>query len=125
MRPALPITVASYNMRKAVGLDGRRDPQRVLKVLTEIDADIVALQEADKRVGTRGAAVPHAIMGERGFVGLVPVPGADLRALLLFDEFSFQGVLDPTRGWIREFDLRSSSRRQSTVKRKFFRYRNR
>ena len=61
-----PITVASYNMRKAVGLDGRRDPQRVLKVLTEIGADIVALQEADKRVGTRGAAVPHAMIDDHG-----------------------------------------------------------
>ena len=41
------ITLASYNMHKAVGLDGKRDPHRVLKVLQEIDADIVALQEAD------------------------------------------------------------------------------
>ena len=55
------ITVASYNMRKAVGLDRRRDPRRVLDVLHEIDADVVALQEADKRVGGRGAAVPHEL----------------------------------------------------------------
>ena len=34
------ITLASYNMHKAVGLDGRRDPHRVLQVLQEIDADI-------------------------------------------------------------------------------------
>lgn len=55
------ITVASYNMRKAIGLDRRRDPRRVLDVLHEIDADVVALQEADKRVGGRGAAVPHEL----------------------------------------------------------------
>jgi endonuclease/exonuclease/phosphatase family metal-dependent hydrolase len=60
------ITVASYNMRKAVGLDRRRNPARVLQVLEEIDADIVALQEADKRVGTRGAAVPHALIDDHG-----------------------------------------------------------
>nr|WP_294850950.1 endonuclease/exonuclease/phosphatase family protein [uncultured Sphingomonas sp.] len=60
------ITVASYNMRKAVGTDRRRDPARVLRVLEQIDADIVALQEADKRVGTRGAAVPHAMIDDHG-----------------------------------------------------------
>ena len=41
------LTVASYNMRKAVGLDRRRNPARVLQVLEEIDADVVALQEPD------------------------------------------------------------------------------
>jgi endonuclease/exonuclease/phosphatase family metal-dependent hydrolase len=60
------ITVASYNVRKAVGTDRRRNPQRVLDVLEEIDADVVALQEADKRVGTRGAAVPHALIHDHG-----------------------------------------------------------
>ena len=64
---ALPtITVASYNMRKAIGLDRRRDPHRVLEVLREIDADIVALQEADKRIGGRGSAVPHELIDEHG-----------------------------------------------------------
>src|SRR5690348_6165434 len=60
------ITVASYNMHKAIGLDGRRDPHRVLKVLQEIDADIVALQEADKRIGGRGSTVPHELIDTHG-----------------------------------------------------------
>jgi endonuclease/exonuclease/phosphatase family metal-dependent hydrolase len=60
------ITLASYNMHKAVGLDGRRDPQRVLKVLQEIDADIVALQEADRRVGGRGSTMPHELIDSHG-----------------------------------------------------------
>ena len=60
------ITVASYNMRKAIGTDRRRNPGRVLQVLEEIGADVVALQEADKRVGTRGAAVPHAMIDDHG-----------------------------------------------------------
>src|SRR5690242_17072487 len=60
------ITLASYNMRKAVGLDRRRDPHRVLKILQEIDADVVALQEADKRVGGRGSAVPHELIDSHG-----------------------------------------------------------
>src|SRR4051812_9218193 len=60
------ITLASYNMHKAVGIDGRRDPHRVLKVLQEIDADVVALQEADKRVGGRASTVPHALIDSHG-----------------------------------------------------------
>jgi endonuclease/exonuclease/phosphatase family metal-dependent hydrolase len=60
------ITLASYNMHKAVGLDRRRDPHRVLKVLQEIDADVVALQEADKRIGGRGSAVPHELIDSHG-----------------------------------------------------------
>ena len=66
------ITVASYNMRKAIGTDRRRNPQRVLDVLHEIDADIIALQEADKRFGGRGSAVPHELIDEHGTY--VPVP---------------------------------------------------
>ncbi len=73
--PAPTITVASYNVRKAIGTDRRRNPQRVLDVLHELDADVVALQEADKRFGGRGAAVPHELMDEHGlykpvFLGL-------------------------------------------------------
>ena len=60
------ITVASYNMRKAIGLDRRRDPKRVLDVLHEIDADVVALQEADKRFGGRASAVPHELIDSHG-----------------------------------------------------------
>ncbi|MEO5773626.1 MAG: endonuclease/exonuclease/phosphatase family protein [Sphingomicrobium sp.] len=60
------ITVASYNMRKAIGTDRRRDPQRVLDVLHEIDADVIALQEADKRFGGRGSAVPHELIDTHG-----------------------------------------------------------
>ena len=34
------IKVASYNIHKGVGLDRRRNPERILEVLREIDADI-------------------------------------------------------------------------------------
>lgn len=60
------ITVASYNMRKAIGTDRKRDPHRILEVLKEIDADVVALQEADKRFGGRASAVPHELIDEHG-----------------------------------------------------------
>jgi endonuclease/exonuclease/phosphatase family metal-dependent hydrolase len=60
--------VASYNMRKGIGLDRRRDPLRVLQVLNELDADIIALQEADRRFGTRASAIPpEMIDGESDY----------------------------------------------------------
>ena len=73
MTSAPTITVASYNMRKAIGTDRRRDPGRVLAVLKEIDADVVALQEADKRFGGRGSAVPHELIDSHGLYKPVPV----------------------------------------------------
>ena len=54
----MKLTFASYNIRKAVGLDRRRDPDRILAVLREMDADVVALQEADRRFGRRASALP-------------------------------------------------------------------
>jgi endonuclease/exonuclease/phosphatase family metal-dependent hydrolase len=51
------IKVASYNMRKGIGTDRRRRPDRILDVLAEIDADIVCLQEADRRFGARAQVI--------------------------------------------------------------------
>lgn len=45
--------IASYNVHKCVGRDGRFDPDRIAKVIQELNADIVALQEADSRFGER------------------------------------------------------------------------
>ncbi|MEG3180145.1 endonuclease/exonuclease/phosphatase family protein [Sphingomonas sp. LT1P40] len=54
--------VASYNMRKSIGTDRRRRPERTLEVLREIDADVVALQECDRRFGKReGVISPHML----------------------------------------------------------------
>ena len=55
---ARTILVASYNMRKAIGTDRRRRPERTLDVLNEVDADVIALQEADRRFGLRVSALP-------------------------------------------------------------------
>src|SRR5688572_4548983 len=81
MTPGPTITVASYNMRKAIGTDRRRRPDRVLHVLQEIDADVVALQEADKRTGGRGSAVPHELIDEHGLYKPVHLGVRHRRAL--------------------------------------------
>lgn len=56
------IRIASYNIHKAVGTDRRRNPERIMGVLAEIDADIVVLQEADRRFGARAAALPPTML---------------------------------------------------------------
>ena len=56
------IRVASYNMRKAIGTDRKRRPERTIDVLNELDADIIALQEADRRFGSRASAIPLAML---------------------------------------------------------------
>lgn len=50
---AVPLRIATYNVRKAMGNDRRRDPDRVLEVVAGLDADVVALQEADFRLPPR------------------------------------------------------------------------
>lgn len=58
------LRLASYNIRKAIGTDRRRRPERIIEVLNEIDADVVALQEADRRFGVRHAAIPPHLLEE-------------------------------------------------------------
>src|SRR5947207_684989 len=41
------VVVASYNIHRCIGLDGRRDPVRIARVIQSLDADIVALQEVE------------------------------------------------------------------------------
>jgi endonuclease/exonuclease/phosphatase family metal-dependent hydrolase len=55
---SLTIKVATYNIHKCVGLDRKRDPHRIINVLHEIDADIIALQESDRRFGRRLSCLP-------------------------------------------------------------------
>jgi endonuclease/exonuclease/phosphatase family metal-dependent hydrolase len=69
---AAMILVASYNMRKAIGTDRRRRPERTIEVLNEIGADVVALQEADRRFGARASALPLHMIEEHSDYKPVP-----------------------------------------------------
>jgi endonuclease/exonuclease/phosphatase family metal-dependent hydrolase len=60
--PGRSIKVASYNIRKAIGTDRQRRPERILSVLNEISADIICLQEADRRLGARQSALPFEVI---------------------------------------------------------------
>lgn len=65
-------TIASYNIHKGVGLDGRFDPSRNLAVIRELDADVVALQEANQRFGERACLIDIDRLEHE--CGLMPVP---------------------------------------------------
>ena len=60
----MQLTFASYNIHKGVGLDGHRDADRIVRVLREVDADVIALQECDFRFGERESVLPKAMLDE-------------------------------------------------------------
>lgn len=66
------IRVATYNIRKAVGTDRKRNPERIVQVVNALNADIVVLQEADFRFGQRQGALPLRLLEE--CCDLEPVP---------------------------------------------------
>jgi endonuclease/exonuclease/phosphatase family metal-dependent hydrolase len=72
MTTPLELSVASYNIHKGVGTDRRRDLARTAAVIAEIGADILALQEADTRFGTRKGLLD--LDSIRRDLGLIAVP---------------------------------------------------
>jgi endonuclease/exonuclease/phosphatase family metal-dependent hydrolase len=63
--------IASYNIHKCVGVDQRFDPERIARVIAEIQADVIALQEADQRFGERLGLLD--LLHLERTCGLVPV----------------------------------------------------
>ncbi|MTH98318.1 endonuclease/exonuclease/phosphatase family protein [Roseibium sp. RKSG952] len=67
------LKIGSYNIQKSIGLDGRRRPDRILTVLSEMDCDIIALQEADKRFGPRETTISPELIAEMTDYKAVPL----------------------------------------------------
>lgn len=71
----MSLKVATYNIHRAVGGDGRMDPARIARVVQELDADVVALQE----VGF-GCDLPGALLSALGeTMNARVIEGATLR----------------------------------------------
>ncbi|MHC5306359.1 endonuclease/exonuclease/phosphatase family protein [Bartonella sp. LJL80] len=66
------LVIASYNVHKCVGVDKVFDPARIVRVIGELEADVIAIQEADKRFGERVGLLDLNHL--RAETGLVPVP---------------------------------------------------
>lgn len=115
------LTVASYNVHKCVGTDGRFDPGRIIDVIGEISPDVIALQEADQRFGERSGLLDLNRL--RLETGLVPVPivtGPKSHGwrgnLLLFRHGAVSDVhqvalpgLEPRGALVAEIDLSGSA----------------
>ena len=71
-----PLTVATYNIHGAVGTDGRFAPGRIARVLQEIKADVVALQE----VPLGGSAQPDVLALLKEETGFFAVEGPTMQS---------------------------------------------
>ncbi len=72
----MPI-IASYNIHSCVGLDGHLAPERIVEVIRELDADIVALQEVDAQHRIGGYLDQWVYLAKE--LGYVCTPGISLR----------------------------------------------
>jgi endonuclease/exonuclease/phosphatase family metal-dependent hydrolase len=61
------LVAATYNIQKAIGTDMVRRPERTLAVIGELAADIVVLQESDRRFGARLCALPLEMIAAHGW----------------------------------------------------------
>lgn len=68
------LRVATYNVHRCVGCDGRFDPDRVAGVLAELDADVLALQELQ----WRSSDALHLLDRFAADLGHLPIPGPTL-----------------------------------------------
>jgi endonuclease/exonuclease/phosphatase family metal-dependent hydrolase len=111
------VLVASYNVHKCVGTDGRFDPERTAQVIREIDADVIALQEADKRFGERDGLLDLSRLEREAGLAPVPVSGRAKAHgwhgnVVLFRRGSVRGVhriklpgLEPRGAVVAEIEL--------------------
>lgn len=67
------LRIATWNVHRCVGTDGRCDPARIARVLRSFDCDVIALQEVDDREG------PHEHSMQLGYLaraaGMTPIEG--------------------------------------------------
>jgi endonuclease/exonuclease/phosphatase family metal-dependent hydrolase len=79
-RRSRTIRVATYNIHRSRGLDGRTRPDRIAAVLAGLDADVLALQEV---IGASPSGSGHAEeLGAQLGMGWVMAPARHLRGAL-------------------------------------------
>lgn len=72
--PTLPLKVLTYNIHRAIGVDRRFRPERIVRILRHYEADVVLLQEVDEGAPrsrelnlaeelARSAGYPHFALG--------------------------------------------------------------
>jgi endonuclease/exonuclease/phosphatase family metal-dependent hydrolase len=71
------LTAVSYNIHQCVGIDGKRDPERIAAVIQHTKADIVGLQEVDLK--PLGAKKSHQLDYLAEATGMTAVAGPTIR----------------------------------------------
>jgi endonuclease/exonuclease/phosphatase family metal-dependent hydrolase len=72
--PPLPLKILTYNIHRAIGVDRRFRPERIVRILRHYGADVVLLQEVDEGAPrsrelnlaqelAQGAGYPHFALG--------------------------------------------------------------
>ncbi len=66
------LVVASYNIHRCIGVDGLFNPGRIINVIRQVDADIIALQEVETPRGEGLDLIEHigTKTGMKSFAGL-------------------------------------------------------
>lgn len=85
VRTGQDLRIMSYNIHNGMGLDGRRDLERIAAVILEVNPDIVALQEVDSVTERSGKQDMMQILGEytlmRPIFGeAIPYQGREIRS---------------------------------------------
>ncbi|MGY1746646.1 endonuclease/exonuclease/phosphatase family protein [Blastococcus sp. SYSU D00695] len=64
-QPPIPVRLVTFNTHHGVGTDDRHDLARLATVLAAADADLICLQEVDRRFGPRSEDVDQALLLSR------------------------------------------------------------
>ena len=70
-------TAVSYNIHQCLGTDGRRDPGRISRVIRELDAQVIGLQEVNSKSGGGREEAQMDYLAQA--TGLKAVPGPTIR----------------------------------------------
>jgi endonuclease/exonuclease/phosphatase family metal-dependent hydrolase len=64
-QPPIPVRLVTFNTHHGVGDDDRHDLPRLATLLASVDADVICLQEVDRRFGARSEDVDQALLLSR------------------------------------------------------------
>jgi endonuclease/exonuclease/phosphatase family metal-dependent hydrolase len=64
-QPPIPVRLVTFNTHHGVGADRRHDLPRLARLLASVDADVICLQEVDRRFGHRSDDVDQALLLSR------------------------------------------------------------
>lgn len=100
------IKVATYNIHRCVGLDYRYDSKRIVRVLREIDCDVICLQEVDNRAGRGHDSLQLDFLAEQ--LDMQPIPG--MRILRHLGEYGNAVLTRYPARQVRRHDLSFKNR---------------